>query len=103
MKQFIAAALFAAIVIPTQGLSNNNTPDIDKRQKNQQQRIAQGIASGELTKRESKQLIQGQKQLHRMETRAKSDGVVTKKERARLNKKAYKESLKIKHNKTDKE
>lgn len=79
------------------------TPLIDERQQNQKQRIKQGIKSGELTKKESKRLINGQTQLQKMEYRAKADGVVTKKERARLHNKANKESAKIAKNKHDKQ
>ena len=79
------------------------TPVLDERQQNQKQRIKQGIKSGELTKKESKRLINGQAQLQKMEYKAKSDGVVTKKERARLQNKANKESAKIAKNKHDKQ
>jgi len=79
------------------------TPVVDQREKNQKARIQQGVKTGELTVRETKQLIKGQKQLRKMERRAKSDGVVTKKERAKLHSKANKESAKIKKNKHDKQ
>lgn len=79
------------------------TPNIDKRENHQKKRIAQGVKSGELTARETKRLAKGQKQLHRMEKRAKADGVVTKIERARLQHKANKESAKIYRNKHDRQ
>lgn len=61
-----------------------DTPVIDKRQANQEQRIDQGIASGQLTEREAARLERGQERVNRMEDRAKSDGVVTNQERARI-------------------
>lgn len=60
------------------------TPGIDQRQANQEQRIDQGIASGQLTQREADQLDKQQRHIDTMENKAKSDGVVTKKERTRL-------------------
>ncbi len=60
------------------------TPGIDKRQANQQQRIDQGVKSGELTAKEAARLEKGQERVQKMEDKAKADGVVTKQERARL-------------------
>ena len=77
------------------------TPGLNNRQDNQQARITHGIISGELTAKESASMIKGQVELQRMENRAKSDGVVTPKERARLNRKANVESGKIYRNKHD--
>ena len=61
-----------------------STPRIDKRQANQQKRIKEGVASGELNKRETARIEKGQKRVQRMENRAVSDGKVSKKERARI-------------------
>lgn len=60
------------------------TPRVDQRQTRQEQRIDQGVASGELTKSETTRLTQQQNHVDRVEDRAKADGEVTKKERARL-------------------
>ena len=79
------------------------TPVLNERQENQKERITQGVKSGELTKTEARRLVKGQAQLQRMEIRAKSDGVVTKKEKVRLQHKANKESAKILKNKHDKQ
>lgn len=49
---------------------------LDQRQTNQEQRIDQGITSGRLNMQ--------QEQVNKMETRAKSDAVMTEKERARI-------------------
>lgn len=61
-----------------------NTPGVDRREANQQARIAQGINSGQLTPRETIRLERGQAHVQNMEARAKADGVVTPAERARL-------------------
>jgi len=60
------------------------TPGIDKRQANQEKRIDQGIASGQLTKRETRRLEREQNAINRAEDKAKADGVVTAQERNRL-------------------
>ena len=62
------------------------TPGIDQRQANQEKRIDQGIASGELNKRETKRLEKEQVAINKAEDKAKADGTVTKKERTRLHK-----------------
>jgi len=84
-------------------LSIAGTPVLDERQHEQKYRITKGAKSGELTVPETARLIRGQKQLRRMERRAKSDGVITAKERANLHYKANKESAKIAHNKHDRQ
>jgi opacity protein-like surface antigen len=60
------------------------TPVIDQRQANQDQRIDQGIESGQLSEREAKRLNRQQEHVNKMEDRAMSDGVMTKRERARI-------------------
>ncbi|MBI1865626.1 MAG: hypothetical protein HYR98_07885 [Nitrospirae bacterium] len=80
-----------------------DTPGIDKRQANQEQRIDQGIASGQLTERETARLERGQERINRMEDRAKSDGVVTNEERARINHAQDVESRKIYREKHDRQ
>ena len=80
------------------------TPRADKRQKNQHHRIKTGVKSGEITKREAKSIKHSTKEAKRYEAKAKSDGKVTWKERARLQHKENKASRKIyrtKHNKRD--
>ena len=64
--------------------AQTNTPMIDQRQANQEKRIDQGIASGQLNEREANRLNKQQEHVNKMEARAKSDGVMTKKERARI-------------------
>jgi hypothetical protein len=60
------------------------TPGIDQRQAHQEKRIDQGVASGQLTRREAHRLDRQQNLIDRAENRAKADGVVTKQERQRL-------------------
>ena len=79
------------------------TPGIDQRQANQEQRIDQGIASGQLTQREAGRLEQQQQHIDTMENKAKSDGVVTKKERNRIHAAQDKASKKIYRQKHDRQ
>jgi hypothetical protein len=75
--------LFAALSIPAYA-QNTNTPKIDKHEANQQKRIANGIASGELTAREAATLEKREASIDLREAAAKADGNVTKNERAKL-------------------
>lgn len=83
MKNFkmLAAVAFS---LPVLAFAQANTPRVDQRQANQEQRIEQGVASGSLTPREANRLERGQQHVANMESRAKADGVVTRQERARL-------------------
>jgi hypothetical protein len=60
------------------------TPRVDQRQANQDRRIDQGVASGQLTRREASRLDREQGRINRAEGRAKADGKVTAAERKRL-------------------
>ena len=60
------------------------TPRIDQRQVNQQKRINQGVATGQLTPAETARLQKREGKIAADEAAAKSDGVVTKAERKHL-------------------
>lgn len=77
------------------------TPRVDQRQANQEKRIDQGIASGELNKRETHRLEKEQNAINRAENKAKADGTVTKAERHRLHKMQNHASRDIRHQKHD--
>ncbi len=79
------------------------TPGIDKRQERQQQRIDQGVKSGELTQREAARLERHQERIGKMEEKAKADGMVTAKERARIQHQQNQESRRIYHQKHDRQ
>jgi uncharacterized membrane protein YebE (DUF533 family) len=78
----LLVAVLAAFALPV--LAQTNTPNIDQRQANQQQRIDQGVKSGQLTGKEAARLEKGQEHVQKVENKAKADGKVTKKERARI-------------------
>lgn len=77
------------------------TPRIDQRQVNQDKRIDQGVASGQLTTHEAKHLEKGEQRIDNAETRAKADGTVTAKERTHLTRMQNKESRAIYRQKHD--
>lgn len=81
-KPILTLAVLAAFALPV--MAQTATPKIDQRQANQQQRIDQGVASGQLTSKEAARLEKGQERVQAMEDKAKADGKVTPKERARL-------------------
>jgi hypothetical protein len=109
IKTFIAGAVLALASVSSfaqaAGAASAATPGIDKRQANQDKRIDQGIASGELTRRETRRLEKQQAHINKAEDKAKADGVVTTAERKRLHHKQNKASANIyrqKHDKQDK-
>lgn len=83
MKQ-ILFAVSALVLMTGIAFAEAETPVIDQRQANQEQRIDKGIESGQLNEREANRLNNQQEHVNKMEDRAKSDGVMTKKERARI-------------------
>lgn len=84
MKQAIWSAAMLSIVSASVVFAQAETPRIDQRQANQERRIDQGIASGQLNEREAARLNNQLEHVNNLEDKAKSDGVVTKKERARI-------------------
>jgi hypothetical protein len=61
------------------------TPLTNARQHAQSNRIAQGVVSGELTPGEQARLLNGQNHVQHLKTLAKADGVVSLRERVRIN------------------
>jgi opacity protein-like surface antigen len=84
MKQVILSTALLSMCAPSLVSAQAETPTIDQRQANQERRIDQGIAGGQLNEREATRLNNQQEHINHMEDKAKSDGVVTKKERARI-------------------
>ena len=75
--------LVAALALTMAGLAMAQpaTPNLDKREANQQQRIDQGVASGQLTAKETNRLQKREAKLAADEAAAKADGTVTRAER----------------------
>ncbi|PKL82679.1 MAG: hypothetical protein CVV24_08905 [Ignavibacteriae bacterium HGW-Ignavibacteriae-3] len=64
--------------------AQTQTPRVTERQEIQKEKIEQGVKSGELTRHETKQLVKQQVNIQINKRASKSDGVVTKRERAKL-------------------
>lgn len=73
------------------------------RENRQQDRIAQGVKSGSLTKKEAKRLHQGQKHVDRMQNHAMKDGQMTDVEKARIEKAQDRQSRQIYKQKHDRQ
>lgn len=101
MTKLTNILLTSALVLGTSIPATAGTPVINAREHRQQHRIAQGIASGELTVKEVIRLEARQARVRVMEAHAKSDGVVTFGERVRLNRELNRASRKIHKQKTD--
>jgi hypothetical protein len=96
-KSILIAALALVATAPVMA----GTPRLDQREANQVNRIHNGVNNGELTRPEARRLGAGQVHLRRAEARAKSDGVVTARERAHLQHEANQQSRRIYRQKHD--
>lgn len=105
IKAIIAAAVIAAVpaLSHAQAKDPAATPGIDKRQEIQKKRIDQGVQSGELNKREAARMERHQAGISKMEDKAKADGTVTKKERAKIHHAQNHESQRIHRQKHDRQ
>jgi hypothetical protein len=79
VKTLVAAGLAgASLLASAESLAPNRhtetAAEINQRQARQEQRIDQGLARGELTRREARELRQGQRDIRRAESRALADG-----------------------------
>lgn len=101
-----AIALFLGLTVistaqtpaPTPG---KRTPVATQRQKNQQKRIGQGVASGELKAGEVRKLEKEQKEIQQDKQAARADGTVTGAERKDIHQeqdKASRHVYRAKHN-----
>lgn len=98
--------MFALVLGASSAVVFAGTPVADQRQQNQEERIEQGEASGELTNREEARLDAQQDRIENKEERFKSDGVVTKSERVRLQRsenRASRNIAKQKHDRQDRD
>lgn len=101
MRKMVSFLFVAVFVLGASAVSMANTPRINKREYHEQQRINQGIRSGEVTRREGERLEAGMAKIRIDERYAKSDGNVTPRERARLSRELNRESRAIYHQKHD--
>lgn len=101
-KKLLTTTAFIIAATFSQGAyADNNRLNINEKQKNQKQRIVQGVKSGELTFRETARLTKQQVNIQRKKKQFKSDGTFSKRERLNIRKRQYKASKNIyrkKHN-----
>jgi len=99
---FVGTALtIACLGAFAQAASAPATPRVDEREANQERRIQQGVASGQLTPRETRRLNRQQARVQTAEANAKADGKVTPAERKHLTKMQNRASKNIHHQKHD--
>jgi len=98
LLSFFIAGVF---VLGLSAVSIAGPRGINYRERRQQQRIGQGIRSGELTRREAARLEAGLARIRINERFARRDGVITPRERARLDRELNRESRAIYHQKHD--
>jgi len=99
-KSTLLAGISLALMVVA-GAASAGTPRYDARQTHQRARIGNGVSNGELTMRETRRLAAGQVHLNRVERRAKSDGVVTARERAHMQHEENQQSRRIYRQKHD--
>ena len=102
----VKMSMFLMIVVVTLfgaagAFSQTRTPALDKRERNQQHRINQGVKSGKLTRAEAGTLERQEARIKTQEMFAKKDGQVTAAEHRKLHRELNHESHRIyrkKHN-----
>jgi len=96
----IALAMLAAVL----GVSMAaGAAEVDRRERRQQERIAEGVRSGELTPRETARLERKEARIHREieRDRAANGGTLTPAERRRINRQQIRVSRQIYREKHD--
>ena len=84
MKKLFSLTLSIVFILGLGVAAFAHTPYVDRREHREQQRIRQGVRSGELTRREARGLEREQARIRGYEWYAKSDGHVSLAERRRL-------------------
>ena len=84
MQRILSAVSGVTMLMSGMAFAEAEVPVIDQRQATQEQRIDRGIESGQLNERETNRLNSKQERVNKLGNRAKSDGAMTKRERARI-------------------
>lgn len=104
MRKAVSFFIAAMFVLGASVVTMAGHRGINPRQRRDQQRINQGIRSGELTRREAVRLEAGLARIRIQERFARRDGEITRRERARLDRALNLESRAIyrqKHGRQD--
>jgi hypothetical protein len=94
----IAFAVSALFSVPA--LAQSTASEV-QRNVNQQERVEQGLESGQLTTREAAKLEKGEANIDKMEQKAEADGKLTNAEKQRIERAQNKESREITRDKTN--
>ncbi len=100
-KIILTAAIMIAMSFSVKSIAQTATPGVTKKQISQEARIQEGKQSGELTRREKRNLQLQQAEIQHDKKVAKADGVVTPAERRHLRKEQRRASANIYHQKHD--
>jgi hypothetical protein len=101
MKRTMTLMLAIAALAAFTSLASADPARVERREVRQHARIREGVQSGQLTRPEARRLRAGQRRVDRMEWRTGRDGVVTMRERNRLDRAQDRQSRRIyrlKHN-----
>jgi len=101
MRKIVSFLVAAVFVLGASAVSMAGTRGINSREYREQQRINQGIRSGELTRREARRLEAGLARIRIDERYARSSGGISPHERARLERELNRESRGIYRQKHD--
>jgi len=102
MRKIVSFLVAGAFVIGVSSVSMAGPRGINYRERHEQQRINQGIRSGELTRREARRLEAGMARIRIDERYARSTGGgISPRERARLDRELNRESHRIYRQKHD--
>lgn len=99
LAKLLGAVLVTACALPV--FAQTATPNINQTQRNQENRILNGLRSGELTVTEARQLQARENAIDAQKQYAKSDGVVTASERRSLKQAQAKANKAIKRKKNN--
>lgn len=99
-KRLIASVI---TLVSMNVLAQAEMPAVEKRAENQEKRIEQGVASGELNKPEERRLKRQQNRIEKAKQMAEADGTVTDAEKKKLAKMQNRASRHIRHEKHDKQ
>ena len=101
MRYNLIAALVLTLGASVASAGPDDTYHADRRESQQMDRIEQGVREGDLTKRETDQLLTQQRNITDYEKQAKADGHVTPRERLELQIKQNKANRRIAEERND--
>lgn len=93
--------MLALVALPVLASAQTMHGRIEQRDANQDARIEQGVGSGALTSVEAAKLERNRQNIERLEAKARADGKLTPRERARIQKSQNIQSRKIYRQKHD--